>query len=157
LATRITSIWRFDTYTCPVVSADCHPDPRPIGNPSSLNSGPTRGVMALLIETPAPPGPLTIFPHSKSHTIGELPRVGSCRAARPDKNLRQVLKNMDSLGKKSTISPTWDHFVILLSLRTSPPIEYATRVDAGKQQPVSCLQSASLHTRLHDVVGKWQN
>src|SRR5215468_7782415 len=61
---------------------------------------------------------------------------------------------MDSLGEKSTVSPTWDHFVILLSHRTSPPIEYATRVDAGKQQPVSCLQTASLHTRLHDAVEK---
>src|SRR4051794_7020817 len=38
---------------------------------------------------------------------------GTCRAARPDKNLSQVLKNMDSLAGKSTVQGACHHFVSL--------------------------------------------
>jgi hypothetical protein len=56
---------------------------------------------------------------------------GTARAARPDKNLRQVLKNMDSLREKSTVQSVCGHFVSLFPPSTSLSIQKATRVDAG--------------------------
>jgi hypothetical protein len=55
-------------------------------------------------------------------------------AARPAKNLSQVLENMDSLGEKSTVQSSCHHFVSFFRWRTRSPIQKATCVDARKQQ-----------------------
>src|SRR5262249_4658140 len=57
------------------------------------------------------------------------------RPTRPGRNLSQVLENMDSPREKSTLQRTWVHFVKLGRSATRPPIEKATRIDAGKPLP----------------------
>jgi hypothetical protein len=56
---------------------------------------------------------------------------GTTRAARSHKNLRQVLKNMDSPREKSTVQSACGHFVSHFPSSTSPSIQKATRVDGG--------------------------
>ena len=60
-------------------------------------------------------------------------RRESQRAAQVHKNLSQVLKNMDSLGRKSTAQSARHHFVSPHASFTSPPIEKTTRVDSRNQ------------------------
>jgi hypothetical protein len=135
--------------TCSVASAGTRPGTPSDRSSAMIRARPDAGCFGLLVEPSAPPGPRLVLHLLQVWYHPGNARLGSLRAARPDKNLRQVLKNMDPLGEKSTIYPPRLHFVILLHLVTRVPIEYATCVDARKQRRVARSQTASLHPRSH--------
>src|SRR5262249_19682794 len=115
---------------------------QPAGSPNRMSETklPRRRSAAVRLETPVEPSINPAHPPvdspcgrwCKFNTTIRNPRGTPRCAARSDQNLSQVLKNMDSLDGKSTVQSSCHHFVSFFPSSTSPPIQNATRVDAGK-------------------------